>query len=148
MRAPLRKYTPYQISDAALAASRQVWLAGLGAAAVSREWIQTEAGNTLKTLVKEGSVVESRAIRTLGKGVESSMLRANALWHEARHNVQSTVRQVADNAVLFVKETLPRNLPLLATPVKPVERKPAAKRATAKRTAKGKRSRTAKRVAR
>ena len=145
MRTYLNRYTPSRISDTALAASRQVWLAGLGAAAVSREWIETEAGSTFRALVKEGSVVETRAIRSIGKGVESSMVRANAMWHEARHNVQATVRQVAGNAVLFVKETLPRNLPMIAAPGKvAVARK--AKRATTKRATKVKRTRAVKRA--
>jgi len=125
------KYKPNELSGAALAASRQVWLAGLGAAVVSRDWIQAEAGNTFRTLVKEGTVVESRAIRFVGDQLETSMTRANALWKKTRATVQSTVRQAADSAVLLVKETLPRSLPKIALPApttaKP--RKPAAKRA-------------------
>ena len=49
------------VGDAVLAASRQVWLASLGAAVVTRDWAQTEAGNVFRTLVKEGTAVESQA---------------------------------------------------------------------------------------
>ena len=54
---------PTRLSEAAINASRQVWLASLGAAVVSREWAQTEASNVFRTLVKEGTAVESRTIR-------------------------------------------------------------------------------------
>jgi len=57
---------PRQISESMLAVSRQVWLASLGAAVVTREWAQKEASKTLDTLVREGTVVESRAIRFVG----------------------------------------------------------------------------------
>ena len=33
---------------------------------MTRDWVQTEAGNTFKTLVREGSVVESQAVRFVG----------------------------------------------------------------------------------
>ena len=55
------------IAEAAFNASRQMWLAGLGAAAVTREWARTEAGKTFRTLVKEGSAVETKAIRDLSE---------------------------------------------------------------------------------
>ena len=42
------------VGDAFLAASRQAWLAGLGAAVVTRDWAQNEAGTVLRTLVKLG----------------------------------------------------------------------------------------------
>jgi hypothetical protein len=34
-----------RVADAALAASRQVWLAGLGAATVTRQWARNDAGD-------------------------------------------------------------------------------------------------------
>jgi len=97
-----------QWSGAALAASRQVWLAGLGAAVVSREWLGKEAGQAFRTLVREGTAVESRAIRLLGDQIENSVTRANALWRQTRNTVHSTVQQAAGTAVTFVKDTLPR----------------------------------------
>ena len=151
------RFTPNEISEAALAASRQVWLAGLGAAVVSRDWIATEAGNRFKTLVKEGTAVESRAIQFIGDQLGTSMTRANALWKQTRSTVQTTVRQAADTAVLFVKDTLPVALPLMDLPAKPKAKRAAT---TAKRSIKSARKplavkakrvvskRTAKRVAR
>ena len=62
-----------RIADAALAASRQVWLAGLGAAVVTREWVRKDAGHMFRALIKEGSTVESQAIRVLGRSIESSI---------------------------------------------------------------------------
>ena len=40
--------------ESALFASRQAWLAGLGAASISREWARHEAGNTFRALVQRG----------------------------------------------------------------------------------------------
>ena len=80
-------FQPNQLSDAALAASRQMWLASLGAAVVTRDWVQNEAGTVLKTLVKEGTAVESRAIRFVGDRLEGSVERANTLWRRTRHTV-------------------------------------------------------------
>ncbi len=148
-------YRPNELSGAALNASRQVWLAGLGAAVVSRDWIQAEAGNTFRTLVKEGTAVESKAIRYLGDQFETSMTRANALWRQTRSSVTHTVKTAADTAVTFVRDTLPRSLPRFELPVKPATvaaparkraRKASAKAATAKR-ASAKRT-TKRRVAR
>ena len=39
-----------------IAASRQVWLASLGAAVVTGEWAQKEAAPLFRTLVKEGTI--------------------------------------------------------------------------------------------
>ena len=76
----LAVFKPYPFSEAAVAASRKVWLAGLGATVVTRDWVQSEAGRVFRTLVREGTVVESRAIRFVGDQVESSLTRANATW--------------------------------------------------------------------
>lgn len=127
---------PNQLPEAAFAASRQVWLAGLGAAVVTRDWVQHEAGAMLQTLVKEGTAVESRAIRFVGDRIEGSVTRANSFWRHTRHNVETTVRAYADTAVTLVRETLPRSLPKieLSMFVKP-RTKPVAKPAAAKRAA-------------
>ena len=133
-------YRPNELSEAALAASRQVWLAGLGAAVVSRDWIQAEGGSTFRTLVKEGTAVESKAIRYFGDRLGTSMTRANALWRQTRSSVTHTVKSAADSAVTFVRENLPRTLPMLEVAAKPARktaparaRKFVAKPATAKR---------------
>jgi Poly(hydroxyalcanoate) granule associated protein (phasin) len=104
------------VGDAVLAASRQVWLASLGAAVVTRDWAQSEAGNVLRTLVKEGTAVESKAIRLVGDGLEVSFTRANAVWKQARSTMQSTVKQAAETAVALVQNNMPKSLPKVMLP--------------------------------
>ena len=137
-------FQPAHLSEAAVNASRQMWLASLGAAVVTRDWVQNEAGTVLKTLVKEGTAVESRAIRFVGDQVEHSVTRANTLWRRTRHTVETTVRAYADTAVTIVRETLPKGLPKMDLPIlKKAEAR--AKRATAvKRARKVAKTRVAK----
>ena len=75
------------VGDAVYNASRQVWLASLGAAVVTREWAQADAGKVFRNLVKEGTAVESRTFRLVGDRLEGSLTRANAMWRHARHTV-------------------------------------------------------------
>ena len=108
---------PHRLGEAAINASRQVWLASLGAAVVTRDWMQTEAGGVFKALVKEGTVVESRAIRFVGDRIETSVSFANSVWKETRKTVESTVKQAADTAVTIaqqVQQALPVSLPAFA----------------------------------
>jgi len=107
---------PNRISGAAIHASRQMWLAGLGAAVVTRDWVQSEAGGVFKALVKEGTVVESRAIRFVGDRIETSVEVANSVWKETRKTVESTVKQAADAAVSIAQQVLPRALPTFELP--------------------------------
>jgi hypothetical protein len=100
-----------RVGDTVLTASRQMWLAGLGAAVVTREWAEREAGNVFRTLIREGSAMESRAIRFVGDQVESSVTRANVLWKKTRATVETTVRTYADTAVTIVRQSLPKSLP-------------------------------------
>jgi hypothetical protein len=139
---------PTRLSEAAMLTSRQVWLASLGAAVVTRDWVQTEAGDMFKTLVKEGTVVESRAIRFVGDRIESSVSIANTVWKETRRTVESTVKQAADTAVSIAQQVLPRSLPKFELPLVATPRKPRAKAAkkAAKRPVKA--VRKAKRAAR
>ena len=118
---------PNRIGEAAIAASRQVWLASLGAAVVTRDWVQTEAGGAFKALVKEGSVVESQAFRFVGDRLETSISMANTAWKETRRTVESTVKQAADAAVTFAQQVLPRSLPAFELPMAPKRRKSVAK---------------------
>ena len=118
---------PTRLSEAAMLTSRQVWLASLGAAVVTRDWVQTEAGDMFKTLVKEGTVVESRAIRFVGDRIESSVSVANTVWKETRRTVESTVKQAADTAVSIAQQVLPRSLPKFELPLVATPRKPRAK---------------------
>jgi hypothetical protein len=122
-----------------LAASRQVWLASLGAAVVTREWAQHEAGALFRTLVKEGTAVESRTFRKVGDRLEGSITMANSLWRSARGTVTTTVKQAADTATTLVRETLPKRLPKVALPAMftaPAKRRPVrATRTVKSRTA-------------
>ncbi len=120
-------FYPLQFGEAALAASRQVWLAGLGATVVTRDWVQTEAGDMFKTLVKEGTVVESRAIRFVGDQIETSVTRANTVWKRTRRTVESSVKQAATAAVDFAQQVLPKSLPVFEFPVAVKAPKRAAK---------------------
>jgi len=118
---------PNHLGEATIAASRQVWLASLGAAVVTREWVQTEAGDMFKSLVKEGTVVESQAVRFVGNRLETSFSAANSVWKETRRTVESTVKQAADAAVSFAQQVLPRSLPAFELPLAPKARKAAVK---------------------
>ena len=117
-------------------ASRQVWLAGLGAAVVTREWAGKEAGKVFGTLVREGTVVESRALRVVGHRVEDSVSRASALVGRARTTLLSSVNDYAAPALTRVRKSLASiELPsLLANaPARPAAtpRRKAAKRVQA-----------------
>ena len=65
-------FTSSPLGDAALVASRKLWLAGLGATVVTRDWLESEGGHMFRTLVKQGTLVESRAIRFVGDRVGTS----------------------------------------------------------------------------
>ena len=129
-----------RLADAAFAASRQVWLAGLGAAAVARHWAKNDAGDTLRALVKEGSVVETQAIRVLGSGVETSLATASSIWNRTREQVRATVTALADTAVAA--------LPTLKAPVKVTRKSPVAKPRTPRKAAKSPTSKRARPAAR
>ena len=119
-----------RIASPMLKASRQVWLASLGAAVVTRDWAQTEAGTVFRSLVKEGTVVESRTIRLVGNRLESTITVANGMLRRAR----SAVRKTADNAVTLVQSSLP-NVKLPAMFVAPAKWAPAKKRIAKRATA-------------
>ena len=141
------QYKSNQVSGTVFAASRQVWLAGLGAAVVTRDWAEREAGNVFRTLVKEGTAVESRAFRLVGDQVESSMTRANVLWKKTRATVETTVRAYADTAVTIVRKSLPKALPKVELPAM-LQAAPAAKATRAKRAVKARTAKTVKRAKR
>lgn len=120
---------------------RQVWLASLGAAVVTRDWAQSEASDVFRTLVKEGTAVESKTIRIVGDRLEDSFARANTLWKQARSTVQATVRQAADTAVTLVQNNLPKALPKVTLPAMlGTSRKAKAKTSARKRSATAKRA--------
>jgi hypothetical protein len=95
---------------APIVSPREVWLAGLGAVVVTREWASKEAGPLFRTLIKEGTIVETRAVRMVGDGIETGFERANTFWRKARTVMTSTVKTAADTTVALVRE-LPRTLP-------------------------------------
>ena len=108
---------PARVADAAIAASRQVWLAGLGAAMVTRDWARTDAGHVFRALVKEGSTVETRVIRAFGHRMDSSIAVATTALNKARNTALAGVQGLGDTAAAA--------LPRLKAPV-------AAQRAVAK----------------
>ena len=83
---------------AAVAASRQVWLAGLGAAMVTRDWARNDAGHVFRSLVKEGSTVETHVIRALGHRMNSSIAVAQSAFDKARHTAITGVNELVDAA--------------------------------------------------
>ena len=126
---------------AMLAAPRHLWLATLGAAAVTREWAERDAAAMFRSLVKEGSVVESRALDVVGSRIGTSVKRANALAREARSGVKASVESLASAASTFVRTKLPTVRARLEMQSAGAKRKPAAK--TTKRVVSG--TRTARR---
>jgi len=133
--------TELRIGNPMLNASRQVWLAGLGAAVVTRDWAQSEAGNVFRSLVKEGTIVESRTIRMVGNRLESTLGVANSVWKRAR----AAARKTAGTAVTLVQSNLPNvKLPaMFVAPAKAPAKKRAAKRATTAKPMKRARRNTA-----
>jgi hypothetical protein len=128
-------FRPYQFGNEAYAASRQMWLASLGAAAVTSDWMQTEARRKFKALVKEGTIVESRAVTFVGDQIEGSMNRANLLWKRTRRTVESTVKQAADTAVAIAEKVLPKSLPKVEVNIAAAPAAKAKKPARARKTA-------------
>ena len=129
------------VGDAVFAAPRQVWLASLGAAVATRDWAEKEARPVFRKLIRQGTAVESRAVRFVGERIETSFTQANTLWKRARRTVSTTVQAYADTAVTLVRETLPASLPRPAMPgaaapaaaKRKATRAPSVKRTSAKR---------------
>ena len=90
---------PTRVADAAIAASRQVWLAGLGAAIVTRDWARNDAGHVFRSLVKEGSTVETRVLRAFNRELSSSIAVATNVFNKARHTALTTVHGLVDTAM-------------------------------------------------
>ena len=116
------------VGDVFYTASRQAWLAGLGAVVVTRDWAGKEAGTVFRNLVREGTVVESRAFRFVGDRLDTSFTQANLLWKRARRTVMTTVKAAADTAATLVRDTLPASLPNVVSKSEARPTKRAAKR--------------------
>ena len=108
LKAAAGSFNATRVRDAALFASRQVWLAGLGAATVTRQWAANEAGQVFRSLVKEGEVVEGRARRIIGRQMGNSLALATGAWNGARRSALTTVNGLVDAAAAA--------LPRLRTP--------------------------------
>lgn len=129
---PANSFRAGALPDAMRAASRRLWLAGLGAAVVTRDWADKEAGTVFRKLVREGTVVESRAFRAVGERIDASFSQASALWRHARRTLNTTAQSLADATTSLVRQAIPASRPGASLQG---ASGPAAKR-TAKRTAK------------
>jgi hypothetical protein len=109
-------FTSTPLGDAALMASRKLWLAGLGATVVTRDWLESEGGQMFRTLVKQGTLVESRAIRFVGDRVGTSFNQANTMWRKTRRSVEATVKGAANSMVDYAQQVLPKSLPKIELP--------------------------------
>lgn len=108
LKAAAGSFNATRVRNAALFASRQVWLAGLGAATMTRQWAVNDAGGVFRSLVKEGEVVEGRARRIIGKQVGNSLALATGAWNSARHSALIAANAWVDAAAAA--------LPRLRTP--------------------------------
>src|SRR5262249_15496481 len=120
-----------RFADTAFAASRQVWLAGLGAAGVAREWAREDAGNVFRALVREGSTVERRMASVIGKQIDMSISVATNALTKARETALTAVNGVVDTAFA----SLPRFKAAAPTKSKTVKRQGARKVRRGKRAA-------------
>ena len=116
------------LADAAFAASRQFWLASLGAASVTRDWARHEAGRTFRALVKEGSVVEKQAIRMINDRVETSIATAASLWKQTRRTALTTATTLAETATSALSKFSAPTVVHAAPAVKAAKRKHAVRR--------------------
>lgn len=124
------------VGDTMLAAPRQVWLATLGAAAVTRGWAGREAGTMFRALVEEGAAVESQALRRVGAQVDRSLRTARTLVSRARDGVTTSVTSLASAARTIVRTRLPAVRASLAVeaPAAPARARKASKRRTGNAT--------------
>jgi hypothetical protein len=127
---------PARVADAAIAASRQVWLAGLGAAMVTRDWARNDAGQVFRSLVKEGSSVETRVIRAFGQRMNSSIAVATSALNMARDTALAGVNGLVDTAAT----ALPKLKATVAAQRSVAKPKKSASRTNARKTRRAKRS--------
>ena len=81
--------------EAMIAVPRQFWLASLGAAAVTREWARKDARPMFRALVKEGSTVESAALRRAEHQMNASVRQATRLVQDVRTEFTLSARNIA-----------------------------------------------------
>jgi len=102
------RLTVPRAGDNLLAASRQLWLATLGAASVTREWAEREVTPAFRSLVAEGTNVESKLMRRVGRRLGANVSRGSAILRHARRGLESSAQMVADAAASLARRTLPR----------------------------------------
>ena len=102
------RLTVPRAGDNLLAASRQVWLATLGAASVTREWAGKGMAPAFRSLVAEGVNVESKLLRRVGRRLEANVSRGSAILRHARLGLESSAQRVAEAAASLARRTLPR----------------------------------------
>jgi hypothetical protein len=102
------RLTVPRAGDNLLAASRQVWLATLGAASVVREWAGREVAPAFRSLVAEGANVESKLMRRVGRRLEANVSRGSSILRHARRGLESSAQKVADAAASLARRTMPR----------------------------------------
>lgn len=97
-----------------------------------------------RTLVKEGSAVESQAIRRVGKHVQTSLRQATTLVNGARNGVRTSVESLAGAASAAVS-TIVRTLPAVQASVtaERVQKRAQSVAKPARRTKNGARPRVA-----
>ena len=74
-------FTSSPLGEAALVASRKLWLAGLGATVVTRDWLESEGGHMFRTLVKQGTA------RRIARDPFRGRPRRNVV-HPGEHDVE------------------------------------------------------------
>ena len=111
-----RNFRTPPLGEAAFAASRKFWLAGIGATVVTRDWVGNEGPHLFRTLVRQGTVVEARTIRFLGDTVETSFTRANTIWGRTRRTMEANVKKAAASVVDYAQQVLPKSLPRFELP--------------------------------
>lgn len=86
-----------------LEAPRRVWLASLGAAAVTRRWAGSEAAPMFRSLVRQGEALESLVLRDVGARVKASVEHARKLAGEVQKSAGSTLQRFARRPQAAVK---------------------------------------------
>lgn len=87
------------------AAPRRVWLATLGAAAVTRRWAGSEAAPMFRSLVRQGEDLESLVLRDVGARVKTSVTHARKLTGEVRKSVEHSLQRFVRRPQRAVKTT-------------------------------------------
>jgi hypothetical protein len=132
-----------RVADVAFVAPRQVWLAGLGAVVVTREWARNDAGSVFRSLVKQGAQVEARTIRTFGRQLDSSIVLATTVWNRARSVAQATFNGLVESTAAALPSFQAPGVGKRVTRLVAKKPRAVAKRAASRQSRRGKRSRRA-----